>query len=139
MPGPSGGGGCSQFEAGMASEWAIWMPIPVLGGEWGQGTQASFSRTKWLCCLFTQKLSVYLLGNLVPGWGTGHRQRWPPGQYSLPASPHTQPLSAGPSPSQLLQFCLTLLPPALPTSDALEILLQIQRCYCIPSFQNILS
>lgn len=79
-------------------------------------------------------------GDLVPGWGTGHRQRWPPGQYSLPASAHTQPLSAGPSPSQLLQFCLPLLPPALPTSpDALEILLQIQRCYCIPSFQNILS
>lgn len=57
----------------MASEWAIWMSILCLE-DGRRDTEASFSRTEWVCCLSTQRLSVHLLGDLDPGSGTGCRQ-----------------------------------------------------------------
>lgn len=144
MPERTGGGGCRQCED--------WRPGCLLNGPsgcpslcselGGQDTQASFSRTEWLCCLSTQRPSVYLLWELDPSSGTGWRQGWPPGQHepSPSASPYTWPLSAGPAPSQLSQsatkFCPSPSSPQLQLTSprTLEILLQLQRCYCIPFF-----
>lgn len=140
--GRTGGGGCRQCE-GSRLGWLVNGPFgcpSLCSEEGGQDTQASFSRTEWLCCLSIQRLSVYLLGELDPGSGTGWRQQWPPRQceHSLPASLYTSHCLQGPGPRQLKQSVAWVLsyppPPTTLTSGTLEILLQRQRCYYIPFF-----
>lgn len=128
----------------MAREWAIWMSIHVLRGGWAGHTGLSLWDRVAL-------LSVHTEAQCVPPKEPGPRHRdWPLAEVAswtagplppglpthLAAVCRPQSESALTVSRRVLSHSLPQLSPLLPALSALEILLQLQRCYCIAFFQN---